>query len=67
MNMARQTITGGVAACLLALSLNARAEPAEYVCLGQERGQVVTVIADSEAHARALVKPHWRTVGCYKK
>lgn len=66
MNMASQTLTGGVAACLLAICLNARAET-EYICLGQERGQEATVLAPSELQAAALAKAHWRTAGCYKK
>ncbi|MCF5705605.1 hypothetical protein GIV24_29225 [Pseudomonas syringae] len=66
MNMSSQTLTGGVAACLLAISLNARAET-EYICLGQERGQEATVIAASESQAVALAKAHWRTAGCFKK
>ncbi|KAE9640134.1 hypothetical protein EJA70_26375 [Pseudomonas sp. PB103] len=67
MNMASQTLTGSVAVCLLAISLNAQAETAEYICLGQERGQEITAIAGSEAQAVALVKTHWRTAGCFKK
>ncbi len=62
-----QTLPGVVAACLLAVSMSACAETAEYICLGYERGQEATVIASSTAEAVALAKSYWRSAGCYKK
>lgn len=66
MNSVRQMLIASVAACLLATSLNAWAEMAQYICLGQEHGQQATVIAASAAQAAELAKAEWRTVGCYK-
>lgn len=62
-----QTLPGVVAAWLLAASMSACAETAEYICLGHERGQEATVIASSTAEAVALAKSYWRSAGCYKK
>lgn len=67
MNRVCRMLTGVVAAWLLAASMSACAETAEYICLGHERGQEATVIASSTAEAVALAKSYWRSAGCYKK
>ncbi|MFG6203529.1 hypothetical protein [Pseudomonas retamae] len=66
MSSVRQTLTGSVAVCLLAMSREAWAEMAQYICLGQEHGQQAAVTAASETQAVELAKVQWRTVGCYK-